>query len=302
MSMTVPNADFNSDSLMNEVISKVSKGECILFMGAGVHYPPPSGSPYDYPVENQPPLGSALAERLAKETNFSEIFPNDSVRNLQRVSLHYELTKGRNALVNKINESVDKNKKPSPILNGLAELDFRLIGTTNYDRLFEKALYSAQKDPVICVYNKERNVSTMDYQDSVPDPQRPFLFKIHGCVDAGKSIVITDEDYIEFVMRMNDKGLYNPIPETFSYYLKKWPTLFIGYSLIDYNLRLLLKTLRWVGDQASIPNTYSVDPYPDNMIYKIYSHPKGFVHFFVQDVWTFVPELYRRIKGKDLPK
>ena|SRR2546421_12125617 len=117
----------------------------------------------------------------------------------------------------------------------------------------------------------------------------------------GESIVITDEDYIDFVMRMSDKGLANPVPLTLAYYLKKWPILCVGYSLMDYNLRLLFKTLRWIGDPANIQRTYSVDIQPDGLIYKVYSEPKGFVQFIVQDVWTFVPELYLRIKGKEMP-
>ncbi len=31
---------------------------------------------------------------------------------------------------------------------------------------------------------------------------------------------------------------------------------------MDYNLRLLFKTLGWIGDQAFIPRTYSVDIKP----------------------------------------
>ncbi len=56
--------------------------------------------------------------------------------------------------------------------------------------------------------------------------------------------MLTDEDYIQFVLRMRDEDNIHPFPFTARYYLRKYPTPFIGYSLLDYNLRLFLKTLR----------------------------------------------------------
>jgi hypothetical protein len=292
---------------IQEIATVVSKKKCILFLGAGAHYPPPKdlkhtcgGVPYAYPLSHRPPLGSKLSKDLARESNFLREFPTDNKRNLQRVALHYEIEKTRNSLISRIREAVDDGKTPSPVIRALAELDFTLIVTTNYDRLFERALYAAGKDPIVSTYNKDQEVETRDYPYDELKANRPFIFKIHGDIGQGESIVITDEDYIDFVMRISDKR-HNPIPETFRYYLKKWPALFVGYSLMDYNLRLLFKTLRWFGDRANIPSTYSVDIKPDGLIYKVYSEKNGFVQFIVQDVWTFVPELYLRIKGKEMP-
>ena len=40
-------------------------------------------------------------------------------------------------------------------------------------------------------------------------------------------------------------------------YLTDWTTLFVGYSLLDYNLRLLFKTLRWKIDSANLERVLS---------------------------------------------
>ena len=93
---------------------------------------------------------------------------------------------------------------------------------------------------------------------------------------------------------------YNPVPGVFRYFMKKWPVLFIGYSLLDYNLRLLFKTLSWIGDPAMVIRTYSVDLYPDRLIRAVYSTPRGPVQFIAQDVWTFVPALYQRVTGRKM--
>ncbi|HVR95996.1 MAG TPA: SIR2 family protein [Thermoanaerobaculia bacterium] len=287
------------------IAEKVAAGQCILFLGAGVHAPPPNGSPYSYPDAERPPMGGALSTSLADQTGFKIRYPNDSARNLQRVAFDYELQEGRNRreLIEEIDRQVDAGKKPSPVVRALAELNFPLVITTNYDQLFEKALYRAEKSPLISYYSKDPFDETEDYPNLRLDkPDKPFLFKIHGDIKHPESVVVTDEDYIDFVLRMSDKDPYHPVPETFRFYFKRWPTLFLGYSLMDYNLRLLFKTLRWRVDRSNFPGTFSVDPYPDLLLVKVYSHQYSYVTFIAQDVWTFVPDLFKRITGREMPQ
>jgi hypothetical protein len=113
------------------VAEHVSRGECILLLGAGVHYPPPKGSPYKYPAAQRPPLGGSLSELLAKRSRFRSRFKKDLETNLQRVSLDYEAVFSRNDLVKQIKGAVFTGKSPSPALRGLAALPFPLIITTN---------------------------------------------------------------------------------------------------------------------------------------------------------------------------
>lgn len=292
----------SDEAVIAAVAEKIQTGNCILFLGAGVHYPPPEGSQYNYPQEERPPLGRAFSEHLAERCGFAEQFPRESTGSLQRVSLYYETLKGRRDLVDEVRGAVLTGKKPSPVVRGLAELPFSMVVTTNYDQLFEDALRSAGKRPVVSIYDKNSDEPSADYPGT-PGPQSPFLFKIHGDVETPESIVITDEDYIDFILRMSERGAtVDPIPLTFRFFFTKHPTLFVGYSLLDYNLRLLFKTLRWKIDQANIPNTYSVDLYPDPLIHDVWHNRRRYVQFIVQDVWTFVPALYRMIMGKEMPQ
>lgn len=291
-----------ADEVPVEIIAeKVKKGECILFLGAGVHYPPPAGSPYEYPEPHRPPLGRAFSEMLAEKCDFAERFPKDSTGNLQRVSLYYESKFERKALVDEVRDAVMKGKRPSPVLAALARLNFPLVITTNYDQLFETALRGTGKTPLVSVYNKAGDTPTQDYPGKL-DEDAPFVVKVHGDVQSPESIVITDEDYIQFVLRMSDKEAYNPVPLTFRFYFTKWPTLFVGYSLLDYNLRLLFKTLRWKIDPSNIPATYSVDLYPDPLILDVWYNRQRYVKFIAQDVWTFVPALYKAVTGEEMPR
>ncbi|MEA2188466.1 MAG: hypothetical protein QOK16_3477 [Solirubrobacteraceae bacterium] len=286
---------------MNRALDFVAEGiraeKCILFLGAGVHAAPPEGSAYRYPPEQRPPVGAALSRGLAAECDFARRFPGEDPGNLQRVALAYEIDSSRRQLVDAITTAVDEGTAPSPMLSALAQLDFPLVITTNYDGLFERALRDVGKQPRVSIY-KPKAEPTTEFDDETA--QSPVIYKLHGDVAHRESLVVTDEDYIQFVLRMSDTELNDPIPVSLKHFLKRWTTLFIGYSLLDYNLRLLFKTLRWKIDPANVPNTYSVDVRPDGLILDVWENQRRYVKFIVQDVWSFVPQLYEVVRGEEL--
>ena len=120
-----------------------------------------------------------------------------------------------------VNDAVQTGKRPSPMLRALAELGFPLVITTNYDQLFESALSRVGKQPRVAVYTPKPE-PTDDYRD--PTAESPVVFKIHGDILHPETIVLTDEDYIQFVLRMSDKEPYDPVPLTLKYYLTGWTT------------------------------------------------------------------------------
>ncbi len=252
---------------------------------------------FEYPAECRPPIGAALSQTLAGTCDLKRRFPSEDPANLQRVSLFYEIARSRHQLVEAVTDAVQTGKRPSPMLRALATLGFPLVITTNYDHLFETALVEAGKQPRVAVYTPMLEPTT-DYRD--PTAQSPIVFKIHGDIARPETLVITDEDYIQFVLRMSNKDPYDPVPLTLKYYLTGWTTLFLGYSLLDYNLRLLFKTLRWKIDSASVPDMYSVDYHPDPLIFDVWHNQRRYVKFIAQDVWTFVPSLYELVVGREL--
>jgi hypothetical protein len=262
-----------------------------------VHAPPPAGSLFSYPPQERPPVGSALSRQLAVGCGFAGRFPGEDAGNLQRVALAYEIDSSRGQLVDAIAGAVDVGRAPSPMLRALARLDFPLVITTNYDGLFERALRDVGKQPRVSVYKPEPEPTT-DFDNE--SARSPVVYKLHGDIAHRESLVVTDEDYIQFVLRMSDKEPYDPVPLSLKHFLKRWTTLFIGYSLLDYNLRLLFKTLRWRIDPAKVPDTYSVDSRPDALILDVWQSQRRYVKFIAQDVWAFVPALYEVVRGEEL--
>jgi len=294
-------------SVLNEIATAVQNEQCVLFLGAGVHAPAPPGSPFQYDLPDRPLIGSELSLYLAKRSDFLERRPDEDPKNLPRVAMDFDLTKSRGLLIDTVRAAVQTGKQPSPILRALARLPFPLVLTTNYDTLFEDAAASFtgidRKVPFVCSYrnNVEREEVTdqYPYRRSFPSAGLPLVVKIHGDIlRNAASIVITEEDYIQFLLRMTDKGDFHPLPSDSRMLLSKWPTLFVGYSLRDYNLRLLLRSLRWKVELP--PEMYSVDRSPDPLLFEIYRQPPHKMVYVIEDVWRFVPELFKRVIGADL--
>lgn len=292
----MPGEHSDLDHVLEQVGQAVRDKRCILFLGAGVHWPPSEDSPYDYPASQRPPSGKELSLHLAERCDFGTLCPDEHPDNLQRVSMAYEISRGRRALVDEIVKAVDDHKSPSPMLVALARLDFPVIITTNYDQLLEKALRLVGKEPR-CVHYEPEPRPTQEYDDERADA--PIIYKLHGDTQR-RNLVVTDEDYIQFVLRMSDKEPWDPIPVSLKTLLKRWTTVFIGYSLLDYNLRLLFKSLRWRVDPANLPYTYSVDFRPDPLVLDVWQNQRRHVTFVAQDLWWFVPRLYEAATGREL--
>ena len=288
----------DQDRVLGLVADAVLTKQVILFLGAGVHAAPPADSGAAYPARHRPPTGGELSRTLAGECGFGARFPDEDPGNLPRVALAYEVDSSRTRLTDAITRIVGESQRPSPMLEALAQLDFPIVITTNYDQLFERALRDAGKQPRVSVYKPEAEPTT-DFRN--PTPESPVIYKLHGDIASPGSLVVTDEDYIQFVLRMSDKEPYDPIPLALKFYLTSWTTLFLGYSLLDYNLRLLFKTLRWKIDAANVPAMYSVDVHPDALIVDVWQDQRRYVKFIARDVWSFVPQLYEAVRHERWP-
>lgn len=292
-----------------EIANSVRSGKCILFLGAMASAPSPPGCRHVY--DKCPPGGGRLSQRLAEKFDY----PGEDKTNLARVSLFVEFGPmgSRNRLVETVireiarpdaNVPANFRMEPSPALRMLAALPFRIIITTNYDRLFDTALAEAKtsaginKNPIIRIYDPTRHGPPEEVPDD-PNDENPVLLKLHGDIDKYESLVITEEDYITFIQRMADPHLH-PIHDYIRMKMRAWPVLFVGYSLKDYNLRLLFRTIRYSLDMPYIKPSFSVDPFPDNLIVAVSQRANPpMINFIYQDLWTFVPALYKKVLEKE---
>lgn len=167
-------------------------------------------------------------------------------------------------------------------MNGLGHASVpRLIITTNYDVLIEKTL-EAMKVPYLAVSHivKSRFAGRLLCYDSLEglipessvltiagveerlqalygsDKDGVIIYKMHGSSHAMMakglldSVVLTENDYIDFLA--ND--LLKKIPPTILGAMRKARLLFLGYSLQDWNFRVLLRRLNAIHGVEREPN------------------------------------------------
>src|SRR2546430_11583386 len=79
---------------IDQIAAGVRSGQVVLFLGAGVHAskPAPAGQLEPPPDPRRPLFAGALADALARETRWTERFPEKPPKDhFQRVALDYEL-------------------------------------------------------------------------------------------------------------------------------------------------------------------------------------------------------------------
>ncbi len=117
----------------------------------------------------------------------------------------------------------------------IVALDFPLIYTTNYDRNLEVAFEIHDKP-----YVKIANARDLALASS----EGTQIVKFHGDFDDDQSLVLTETD---FFARLN---FDSPLDVKFRADAMSRPVLFIGYSMQDLNIRLLLHRV-WESWKAS---------------------------------------------------
>ena len=73
--------------------------------------------------------------------------------------------------------------------------------------------------------------------------KRTSLYNIHGCISqvTGQSLVVTEEDYINFLTNALGENPDNRLPWFVRSKLETSTILFLGYSLADWNFRTIFK-------------------------------------------------------------
>jgi hypothetical protein len=270
--------------------ARVRAEEGVLFIGDGVHAAPPPDSPFTYPDEHRPVLGAALARQLSASLGF-----HDDEAALPSIALHFEVATSRTELVAAVRDAVQTGRRPSPMVRALAELPFPLIISTVQDRLLEDALKAAGKEPHVTVYTPA-HTPTEDHRLQTAD--RPLVLKLRGDVSRPETLVLTEEDYTQLIIRMGEREPYDPVPLWVKYGLTSWITLIVGYPLSDSNRRLLQMLQSRIEPVG--PGRYLVDFESDPLILSLWADRRRYAEVIPGDVWSFVPLLYEQVLGRPL--
>ncbi len=270
-----------------QLITKaLAGGRVIPFFGAGVNLcgRPPDASWTRHPPEYLP-SGSELADHLAQEL----FYPDEKGRDLLRVSQYIAVMQGLGPLYYTLHDLFDGDYPPTALHNFFAALpgnleakgyapQSMLIVTTNYDDLMERAFKQAGVpfEMVSYIADGEHRGKflhwSLDGEGQVIErpnefrelslDKHPVILKIHGDVDRQggdkDSFVITEDHYIDYLTRTN---ISNLVPVTLAARLRTSHFLFLGYSLRDWNLRVILHRI-W-GEQKLSWRSWAIQLDPD---------------------------------------
>ncbi len=133
----------------------------------------------------------------------------------------------------------------------LADLSLPLYITTNYDPFMTEALEAVGRTPkrLICDWNgaaAEFNARQMEVEDPgawpIPSPESPWVFHLHGADAIPQSIVITEDDYLDFLANLQKESTI--IPHYVVRAISSTSLLFVGYSLVDWTFKVLFRGIR----------------------------------------------------------
>ncbi len=235
-----------------------------------------------------PVLGTDVAEltlRLAQRFGY----PDDGGRaTLPLVAQYVAVMKGSGPLYDELHDLLDTDLPPTPLHRFLASLPpllrerglpQQLVVTTSYDTALERAFEEAGEPfDVVSYLATGRNRGRFchiapggagrlieepnTYATELSLDRNTVILKLHGQVERTparqwESFVVTEDDYIDYLAQTEVAAA---VPVSLAAKLRRSHFLFLGYTMADWNLRVVLHRL-W-GDQPLSYHSWAVQPEP----------------------------------------
>jgi DNA-binding SARP family transcriptional activator len=233
-----------------------------------------------------PVLGADVAELTVQLSQRFE-YPLESSE-LPRVAQYVAVMRGPGPLNDELHTLLEPDLPPTVVHRFFAALPpilrergmpHQLIVTTSYDLALEQAFLDAGEEfDVVSYLATGRNRGRFchidpagrgtlielpnEYATELSLERRTVILKLHGQVDRTterewESFVVTEDDYIDYLARTE---VASALPVSLAAKLRRSHFLFLGYTMADWNLRLLLYRL-W-GDQPLSYRSWAVQQEP----------------------------------------
>ena len=215
------------------LLRRIKDGKCTPFLGAGACF-------------GALPLGGQIAREWAQEHQYPLEDCHDLARVAQFLAVEYDSMFPKEEILGQwFKEVAPPDFTVSDEPHGvLADLPLPVYMTTNYDDFMVQALESRHKDPKreLCRWNQlVKDEPSIFDSGFTPTVANPVVFHLHGHDRVPESLVLTEDDYLDFLVNISrDQTL---LPPRIQEALTGASLLFIGYSLADWDFRVLFRGL-----------------------------------------------------------
>jgi hypothetical protein len=222
-------------------------GQCTPFLGAGACVP-------------TLPSGAELARSLAEEFGY----PLPDREDLARVAQFIALKTGdtifpKAEILKRLKERNYPDfsgDEPHHVLASLKQLPVYL--TTNYDDFMVEALKGADRSTFrrdYCRWTsalaKEGDYIWQNDKAYRPTAAEPLVYHLHGCGMSPASLVVTEDDYLEFMYNIANTGSitktvdrpWEMFPPPVLDSISGHALIFLGYRLSDWDFRIIFRWL-----------------------------------------------------------
>jgi hypothetical protein len=224
-----------TDDDWDTLVSRIKSGDCTPFLGAGIS-------------ATLLPTGSKIAAEWSKRFGYPLPDTENLIKVSQFVGLRLRDFRRPKEIIRGIIEKAGYPdfSDPTEPHAVLAKLPLPIYMTTNYDDFMFKALQAvscnAPKNPQLYInqWNSptDKPAARIDLN---PSENEPVVYHFHGHKDHLETMVLTEDDYLDFLVRVSkDEEL---IPPRIQQALVASQLLFIGYSLGDMNFRVIFRGL-----------------------------------------------------------
>jgi hypothetical protein len=193
----------------SELLEQIARGDGALFAGAGLS------------IGARLPGWADLIRPLARDVGAR--WPADeadlTTAHLLSAAQHFENQRGRNALVRHLRDTLDAvGVQSTPVHRLVASLPVRVIFTTNYDDLVERALREV---------GRPFHVVASEPELAFWSEERVQVVKLCGDLNRPESVVLTQHDFNTYFPN------HSRLAERLRGTLESKTPLFLGYSLRD---------------------------------------------------------------------
>jgi hypothetical protein len=232
-----PLTDYWTADEWDRLLGRIERGKCTPFLGAGAS-------------AEALPLGSAVARQWAEERGYPLWDADDLAKVAQFLAVVSDDAMTPKEEIQELFERIaippDFSSKDEPYAI-LADLPLPIFLTTNYDDFIVRALRARGKDPVqdFCRWTDRPSVrarpSVFDRPEGFdPTPERPLVYHLHGLIDLPESLVLTEDDYVDFLVNIASADV---VPPRIREALADSMLVFLGYRIADWNFRVLYRGL-----------------------------------------------------------